>query len=148
MIAYLDEFPKRPRQYAEEILEACYPEVDDKPESVAFMVAVGVCIEALVPEPIQHLVIYQCLHHYHGAQNAKAAKARVNAQKQRAAIVKSRGKGRVYEVQADAQKSRCTYCRKVIFWQHTMKGNKIPLNPDGVAHFDTCEYQSQVPRSR
>lgn len=45
-----------------------------------------------------------------------------------------------FRIPPNTQRSNCSAaeCRKTIFWIVTPGGKKMPVDPDGTSHFDTC----------
>ena len=43
---------------------------------------------------------------------------------------------------------KCSSCGESIVWCHTRKGNRAPLNPDGISHFATCPNAADHRRPR
>lgn len=41
---------------------------------------------------------------------------------------------------------KCRGCGEGIFWIVTKNGRRMPVNPDGVSHFATCERAGQFRR--
>lgn len=44
----------------------------------------------------------------------------------------------VYEVPTHKKASKCRSCQGEIWWVKTKNGKNVPVNKDGVCHFDTC----------
>jgi hypothetical protein len=47
-------------------------------------------------------------------------------------------KRKVYEIPPGTLESKCRSCHAVIFWIQPRPGVRLPVNPDGVSHFETC----------
>lgn len=43
-----------------------------------------------------------------------------------------------FAIPRGARPSKCKSCGARVFWVTTPNGKKMPANPDGVSHFDTC----------
>jgi hypothetical protein len=50
----------------------------------------------------------------------------------------------VYEVPTHKKASKCRSCQGEIWWVKTKKGKNVPVNKDGVCHFDTCTERKPV----
>jgi hypothetical protein len=54
----------------------------------------------------------------------------------------------VYEVPKHKKASKCRSCQGEIWWVKTKNGKNVPVNNDGVCHFDTCpDRKESVPAS-
>jgi hypothetical protein len=51
----------------------------------------------------------------------------------------------VYEVPTHKKASKCRSCQGEIWWVKTKKGKNVPVNKDGVCHFDTCSEKREAP---
>ena len=51
----------------------------------------------------------------------------------------------VYEVPTNKKSSKCRSCQGEIWWVKTKKGKNVPVNKDGVCHFDTCTEKRPMP---
>ena len=51
-------------------------------------------------------------------------------------------------IPAGSRPSKCSTCGARIFWGVTTTGKKIPTDPNGVAHFDTCKQAAEHRRPR
>jgi hypothetical protein len=44
----------------------------------------------------------------------------------------------LFEIPKDTPAALCAGCKATIYWIVTLKGKKMPVNPDGTSHFATC----------
>lgn len=52
----------------------------------------------------------------------------------------------VYEVPKHKKASKCRSCQEEIWWVKTKNGKNVPVNNDGVCHFDTCKAKNNTPQ--
>ena len=43
-----------------------------------------------------------------------------------------------WDIPADAEPKPCKGCGEEIYWIVTRRGKNMPVNPDGISHFETC----------
>ena len=51
----------------------------------------------------------------------------------------------VYEVPTHKKASKCRSCQAEIWWVKTKNGKNVPVNADGICHYETCTEKRPVP---
>jgi hypothetical protein len=51
---------------------------------------------------------------------------------------------RRYEIPKGTSAGKCKDCQEYIYWIKTWRGKNIPVNADGICHFDTCTRRGQI----
>jgi len=51
-------------------------------------------------------------------------------------------KRKVYEIPQGTPERKCRSCHATVFWINPRAGVRLPVNPDGVSHFETCPQAS------
>ena len=51
----------------------------------------------------------------------------------------------VYEVPTHKKASKCRSCQAEIWWVKSKKGKNVPVNKDGVCHYETCTEKRPMP---
>lgn len=112
-----------------------------------FLIGVGLCVEATVPEPLHEWVIDYCMTAYMVTPQLKQLRARKKARQKAEAIARTRRSQKVV-LNETSRPGKCRYCRRNLYWHRMSSGKMIPVDPDGTVHFDTCEYQQGPVRER
>lgn len=53
-----------------------------------------------------------------------------------------------YPIPPSEPQRACRSCTKPIYWIVTPAGKRMPVDPDGVSHFVTCEHRDQHRKPR
>lgn len=48
-----------------------------------------------------------------------------------------------YEIPKGTSASKCRDCQEYIYWIKSRNGKNLPVNADGICHFDTCTKRGQ-----
>lgn len=51
----------------------------------------------------------------------------------------------VYEVPTHKKASKCRSCQAEIWWVKSKKGKNVPVNADGICHYETCTEKRPAP---
>lgn len=53
----------------------------------------------------------------------------------------------VYEIPANKKASNCRSCQEEIWWVKSKNLKNVPVNKDGICHFDTCTVRNNPPQT-